>query len=228
MDFKLTGFGPNTGEYVQIDTTHAALRAGLRPYDHTSVGGTNGGHFAASAMTGLLAAGIASGAQIFQVRWGDSARIFVLKKLWVQCSTALGFAATSQGAPLELIVGHGSTANGTGGTGLAPTSISNRMRNTMASTAFATSGEIRISTTAALTAATGQALEAVTIGTCMGADNRTLVSTPPMYLFEQRDAGEHPLVLQAGDTLVIRTNTPAATGTWYASVSMSWLEVAAF
>ena len=226
MDTQLSGHGPNSDIEAQVDFNWQAQRVSIRPTDYMLSGGVGGGHYSVGAMTGLMAAGIASAAQVFQVRWADSVKMFVLEKIVVQFSTATGFAATSQGAPVELIVGHGSTANGSGGAALAPTSISNRMRQTMSSTSFVNGGEIRIATTAALTAATGQVLEASPIANCMGADNRTLVSTPPFYLFEQKDFGIHPLVLNSGDTLAIRTNTPAATGTWYMSVTMSWLETA--
>jgi hypothetical protein len=228
MDVIVHGNGPNVSVEQQVDPTHQAARVSIRPFDYGTAGGINGGHYSIGTMTGLIAAGIASGAQVFQVRWADSSKLFVLKKLLIQCSTATGFAATTLGAPLELIVGHGSTANGSGGTALAPTSLSNKLRSSMATTAFATSGEIRIATTAALTAATGQTLEASPLNSCMGADNRTLVTTPPFELFSQRDFGVHPLILQTGDTLAIRTNSPAATGTWYMSVSMSWAEVASY
>lgn len=215
------GTGANADTAAQVDGTHDAIRASIRPLEHGS-----GGHYAISTQTGLIAAGIASLAQVFQVRWGDPARSFVLKKLWVQCSTCTGFAATALGAPLELIVGHGSTASGSGGTALAPTSLGNKMDKGMATTSFLSFGELRIATTAALTAATNQTLEPAPLATCAGADNRTLVSTPPMYLFDQRDFGDHPLVLDNGDTMVIRTNSPAATGTWTMFVSMTWAEIA--
>ena len=224
MDVNIAGAGVNAHVEAQVDPTSSAVRASLRPLEYTSPGGVLGGHYAISTMTGLMAAGIASAAQVFQVRWADPSKLFILKKLVVQCSTATGFAATTLGAPLELIIGHGSTANGSSGTALAPTGISNRLRQTMAATAFSTSGEIRIATTAALTAATGQTLEPAPVGTCAGADNRTLVSTSQMALWEQRDAGAHPLILNTGDTLVVRTNSPAATGTWYAFFTMEWVE----
>ena len=228
MDVILSGNGPNSGVLAQVDPTWDGLRTSIRPLDVAVQGSPQGGHYSIGCMTGLIGAGIASAAQVFQVRWADNAKIFGLKKLVVQFSTATGFAATSQGAPVGLWVGHGSTANGSGGTALVPSSSSNRMRSTFATSAFATEGEIRIAATSALTAATGQTLESNAIAACMGADNRTLVSTPPFNLFEQRDAGDHPLVLQAGDTFAILTNTPAATGTWYMSVFMDWFESANF
>lgn len=223
-DVIIVGVGPNSNIETQIDPTFQAQRTSLRPIEFAQNNGVVGGHYAVGTMTGLMAAGIASLAQVFQVRWADATKLFILKKLTVQCSTATGFAATTLGAPLELIIGHGSTASGSGGTAIAPTSISQKLRSTMATSAFTNAGEIRVATTAALAAATGQTLETASISACMGADNRTLVSTGIMNLFEQRDAGSHPLILNNGDSLVVRTVSPAATGTWYAAFSMEWVE----
>lgn len=223
----LYGTGANADIPAQVDKTHAALRVTSRPIEWAP-SDVLGGHYGIATQTGLMAAGIASLAQIFQVRWADPSKLFLMKKIVVQCSTCTGFAATALGAPLELIIGHGSTANGSGGGAVAPTSLGNKARKTMGTTAFATSGEIRIATTAALTAATGQTLEPAAFSNCAGADNRTLVSTPPMVLYDQTSNGDHPLVLDSGDTLVIRTNSPAATGTWTAFVSMSWVEAVSY
>src|SRR5260221_2343097 len=143
-DIRMQGFGVGSGVFAQVDATYNALRGSIRPLDPGV-----GGHYAINAQTGTMAAGIASAAQVFQVRWAGSG-LFALKHLSVQCATGTGFAATTLGAPLQLFVGHGSTANGSGGTAVAPTSSSNKARSAFASTAFATSGEIRVATTAAL------------------------------------------------------------------------------
>ena len=229
MQTQINGFGPNSGEPAQVDPSSSALRVSLRPIEYTpSFGGTIGGHYKIGTLTGLMAAGIASLASVFQVRWADPSKLFLLQRMLVQCATVTGFAATSLGCPLELRVGHGSTANGSGGTALAPSSISNRMRTIMAASGFVTSGEIRIATTGALTAATGNTAEPNAIGQCMGAANATLVQSPQMILFESSAAGDHPLILNSGDTLSIRTVTPAATGTWSMAVTMEWIEAINF
>lgn len=228
MDIRIRGTGAASDVFAQVDPSYQAPRVSLRPVEHIDNGGVIGGHYGINAQTGLMAAGIASAAQVFQVRWADPAKLFVLKKLFVQVATLTGFAATALGAPLQLWVGHGSTANGSGGAAVAPSSLGNKMRSSMASTAFATSGEIRIATTAALTAATGQTLEPAAISGCLGAPNATLVQSPMMPLFEQRDFGDHPLILGGGDTFAILTLNPAATGTWTASVTMDWLEVVTY
>lgn len=224
----LRGSSGNSDIFAQVDPSHDAVRVSLRPYEHlSSESGVIGGHYSINVQTGLMAAGIASAAQVFQVRWADPAKLFILKKLKVQCGTCTAFAATSLGAPLQLWAGHNSTANGSGG-GAASFTSGNKMRASMATSAFASSGEVRIATTAALTAATGQTLEANALGGCMGATQLTNTQSPEMYLFDQRDAGGHPLVLLTGDTLAVLTKDPAATGTWTANVTMEWLEVVAF
>ena len=224
MDVTIVGSGAQSNLEGQVDPSAQAMRVSLRPAEWAPQGSVLGGHYQCGAQTGTMAAGIASAAQVFQIRWGDPAKLFILKKLTVQCATLTGFAATSLGAPLELIVGHGSTANGSGGTALGINSISNRMRGVMAASAFVTSGEIRIASTAALTAATGQTLEAAALSECMGAVATTNLQSPVMPLFEQRDFGTHPLVLNSGDSLVVRTLNPAGTGTWVACFTMEWLE----
>jgi hypothetical protein len=224
MDVIVNGFGASSNVPAQVDPSTSAIRATLRPTEWVQ-GAIIGGHFSIGTQTGTMAAGIASAAQVFQMRWADPAKLFVLKHFVVQAATGTAFAAASFGCPLELIVGHGSTANGSGGAALAPNSISNKMRNVMASSAFVTSGELRIATTAALTAATGQTLEPAAISECMGAPGNALTQSPVMSIFEERDFGVHPLVLAAGDTLVMRTLNPGATGTWAACVTMEWLEV---
>jgi len=229
MDTQIHGVGPNSDQGAQVDNTSLALRVSLKPTDYNPVfGGVIGGHYKIAGNTGTMAAGIATGASIFQVRWADPSRLFILLHLTVDCCTGTGFAATSQGCPLDLCLAHGSTANGSGGSALAITSISNKMRAAMASSAFATSGEIRIATTAALTIPTGAVYESNPIGICMGAPNATLQRSGPLTLFETSDMGDHPLILSAGDSLAIRANNPAATGTWYAAITMEWMEAMSF
>ena len=223
----IRGFGSNADTFMQVDPTHDAGRFSIRPIEvQPDPQGPNGGHYSVNAQTGTMAAGIVSAAQVFQMRWADATKLFLLKKLSVQCATLTGFAATSVGAPLQLWIGHGSSANGSGGA--AVTLSGGKGRASQGNSALVTSGEIRIATTAALTAATGQTLESAAIGGCMGAPNATLAQSPVMNLFEQRDFGDHPIVLLAGDTLAVLTLNPAATGTWVASFTMTWAETVAY
>ena len=224
MDVIITGSGVNSDVEQQIDRTHLSGRVTIRPLEH-KIGLVTGGHFAATAITGTIAAGIAANAQILQIRWADPTKIFLLKKITAQGATSTIFT-TLFGADLELIVGHNSTANGSGGTALALNSTSNRLNSkTMAPSGFAGSGEIRIATTAALTAATGQVLEPAGIGYGRAAPFAANTTLPKFSLFDRVDPTAHPLVLQLGDTLVVRTPNPGASGVWSVGFEIEWIEV---
>lgn len=226
--FQQFGIGANDGYAAQVDPTALATRTSLRPTEWQAPnGGWIGGHYGITAITGTIAAAIAANSQILQVRWADPSKLFVLLSLSSSAQTATAFT-TNWGADLELIIGHGATANGSGGSPLAPIGTANKMRPGMAATAFATSGEIRVATTAALTAATGQTLEPAGIGYSSGAPFLTNTREPKDFLWDQRDSGGHPLILQAGDTMVVRTPNPGATGTWHVGFAMRWLEVVAY
>lgn len=221
------GWGSNVDTFAQVDPSHDALRVSIRPLEtQTDPQGPSGGHFFLNAQSGTMAAAIASAAQVFQVRWASPTKLFLLKKLTVQATCATGFASTSVGAPLQLFIGHGSTANGSGGT--AVTVGGGKGRSGFANSDFASFGEVRIASTAALTGATGQTLEGQPIGGCMGAPPTTNTQSVVMPLFECRDFGEHPLILLNGDTLAITTLNPSATGTWIFTVNLSWAETVTF
>jgi len=228
MSQQIRGFGSNDDVITQVDPTYDAARVSIRPYEFASdQQGVIGGHYYISGQSGLMAANIASAADVFHMMWRDPTKQLILKKFTVQASTCTGFAATALGAPLSLFIAHGATAAGSGGGTIAPTN-GNKGDWRMGNTGFATSGEIRIATTAALTAPTGAVNEAAAIGGCMGAPNATLAQSPVMNLFECRDFGEHPIKLQAGDCLILQTLNPAATGTWTFNVNVSWLETVSF
>lgn len=220
----LRGFGSNADTFAQIDPTHDALRMSIRPIEtQPDPQGTFGGHYSVNAQSGTMAAAIASAAQVYQVRWADPSKVFLLKKLKIACTTLTAFSANTLGCPLQLFIGHGSTANGSGGTAISFGGATNKHRANMAPTAFTTSGEVRIATTAALTGATGQSLEGNPVGGIVGAPP-TAVQAPEQYLWDQRDFGDHPLALIQGDTLAVCTLNPSATGTWVFTVTMDWAE----
>lgn len=223
MDTNVIGNGVNSSVELQVDPTAQAARVSLRALEWQPTNGTLGGHYSISAPSGAIGAGgVVSGGQIFQLRWNDSAKFFVLKKLKITTSVTTAFAAGQ--SVLEAMVGHGSTANGSGGTAITPNNTSNRLRSTMSPSSIATAGEIRVSSTGATTAATGQTLEPLGIGSAQ----MSAAGTTAQYLFEQRDQGTHPLILNNSDTLVIKATTIAGTGVWSFSVDMEWVEAATY
>ena len=208
MQTQITGFGPNSSEPAQVDPTTGALRVSLRPIDYTpSFGGVIGGHYKIGTMTGTMAAGIASLAQVFQVRWADPSKLFLLQRMLVQCARGPASRPRRSAVRSSSSSGHGSTANGSGGTALAPNSISNRMRGI--------DGSVRVCHLwrdphrhhgRAHGGHRPHRSSRSRIGICQGAPNATLAQSPQMILFESSAAGDHPLVLNSGDTLAIRTS----------------------
>jgi hypothetical protein len=222
---QLRGSGSNADVVAQVDPTFEAQRTSLRPIEYTDKNGITGGHYSIAGQTGLMAAGIADAAQVFQTRW-VSAKFFILKRLVLQFATVTGFAS-GIGCPIQLWAAHNATASGTGGAALAP-SGTNKMRASMATSDFTVGGgDIRLATTAALAASAGQQLENAALKGCAGAPNITLVQGPPITLFDIA-AGDHPIVQVAGDVLALLTKTPAATGTWTMFLSMDWAEVTSY
>src|SRR5262245_1376581 len=104
---QVSGTQSNWNTLMQVDPTHDASRASLRPYEHQpDMQGAAGGHFLVNAQTGLIAAPSPNLGSMFQIRWTDPSKAFVLKRLSVQTATATGFASTALGCPLQLFLGH--------------------------------------------------------------------------------------------------------------------------
>lgn len=226
MELQLTGIGTNSNVELQVDPTRNAARVQLNPIDTNGAGGSPGGHYAIGAQTGAVAATVAAAADLFHVWWADPTRFFILKKLVVGATTGTVYTTLS-GLPLELILAHNATAVGSGGTGLTM-NTSNRVRQSFVPTALAASGEIRIATTAALTAPTGFIVETNPISNISGA-GFSLGTVPNQVLFDA-SGGDHPLILQRGDVLIVRAGPAGggASGVAVLSFQMTWAEAVTY
>src|SRR5688572_18511240 len=76
------------GGILQVDNSFRALRASLRPVDHSTLG-----HYSVFEMTGAIAATLAADATLFSMRWGDATRLFMLTKLEVNAVIASAITA---------------------------------------------------------------------------------------------------------------------------------------
>jgi hypothetical protein len=192
------------------------------------------GSYRIASTTGTIAAALAASAQLFYVRWTDATRCFVLKKFRAQfqCLTAFT-AATLTDFGFDLFRATAISAGG-GGTDLGATAKP-RMNTSMGASLLDSTGLMRISTTAALTAIT--TLDGIAIAQSVGDAQRVnpatgteeqRVNDPTLtYLFSQAD-GDHPLVLKQNEGLVLRNRAvwPAA-GTGIVTVEMAWDEMLA-
>jgi hypothetical protein len=216
----------NGGTVADVDGTNfRALRTSNRPVDYGALG-----LYSINLVTGVMAAGLAANAEIFQARWTDATRFAAIFD--VSCDGAGGIVAFAAGATkMEVMIARGWSADGSGGTAATITGNNNKLRTTMGTTLF---GAIRASSTAALTAGTktldSQGVGAVHGSTTVNAGTNLL---PPSGLFGASGRTDnHPIVLASnGSTtsegVIIRATVPA-TGTWTGGVSMRWAELTSY
>lgn len=224
MAIQLQG---NGGTVAEVDgTAFRAQRVTVRPMDHGSLGAYSYGGF-----TGILPAALAANSEIFQFRWTDATRLCVINGVKISSAVSTTFFAAGVPSQIDLIKSTGWTAAGTGGTAISPAALLKKRTN-MGSSLIA-SGDIRIATTAALGAGT-KTLETYAMASAAAACpitaslNGTIIP-PGTILFEADvEHGEHPLVLAQNEGFSIRSVAVPATGTWTASITVDWTEVAAY
>ncbi len=171
--------------------------------------------------TGIMAAGLAAGAEVFQFRWTSTTKLCLVRRVLVSAGN-LGTAFTAGGVTFDMAVARAWTAAGTGG-GAATLTTNNAKLNTTSDTTAL--GEARIATTAALGAGT-KTLDAQALTSAFSAVPNVAGSVvmPPTDLWRASAQDEYPLLLAAEEGFVLRVTVPA-TGTWTGGVAMRWDEI---
>lgn len=189
------------------------------------------GHYRMASMTGKIAANLAASAQLYTFKWLHASYLAVIQRVTVRFQPLVLFtAAQLEDFGFDLKKATGVSAGG-GGTALLPS----KLRSTMAASQLS-SGDVRIATTAALTALT--TLDTNPIAASLGDTQRVnpaaateeqYVNSPNLDYWPDVASGEHPLVLSANEGFVIanRTVWPAA-GTGLLQVEVAWAEVTAY
>jgi hypothetical protein len=214
MALQISG---NTGTVAEVDSNTLAVRTTIRPIDVGSLGA-----YAVAVETGTMAAALGANSPIFSMRW-TSANVALVRRIGITMAIATGFA---QGVgKFDLFFARSYSATDTGGTGLAISGNNQKRR-----TAFATSlmADVRISTTATLTAGT-RTLDAQPCASFVFNPGTAANSTPfqSYNLWRPDPTGDWPIVLAANEGLVIQATVPA-TGTWTADVTVEWTELASY
>jgi hypothetical protein len=217
----------NGGVVAEVDgSTFRSQRVTLRPPDHGALGAYSYG-----GVTGILPAAIAAGSEIYQFRWADATRICLINDVRFSACVSTTFFAAGVPVQIDMIKSTGWTVAGTGGTGITPAALMKK-RTSMGNSLVA-SGDMRISTTAALGAGT-KTLETLALSSILAAGPITAslngqIVAPGSTLFEANVAqGEHPLALVQNEGFSIRAVAVPATGTWMASITVDWTEVTAY
>jgi hypothetical protein len=211
----------NSGVAAEVETNTRAIRFTPRPTDVGALGS-----YAAMLTTGTMAAGIAGASPIFSVRWTDASKVMLVRKVSL-AFMSLGTGFTTGSAFFEMVCARSFSASDTAGAGVTLTGHTNKRRTSFGSSLIAAT-EMRISTTATLTAGTRTLDTNPVAGIHVGVPATTnLVILPTTPLWSPDFSGEWPLVFAQNEGFIIRATVPA-TGTWQADVSLEWTELASF
>lgn len=171
--------------------------------------------FRSSKATGTMAAGLGAAAPVWSVRWAEAKNLLRLRSLALSMmSLGTGFAAGS--ALFQLYRATAYTITDTDGAAIVPT----KLRSGWADSKII-AGDMRISTTATLTAGT-RVLDTDPVATLeFGITNAVnTLHLPTTQLWTPEDK---PIILQESEGLVLEVTVPA-TGTWRALVTPQWEE----
>ena len=116
---QLLGNGPNDSTPMQVDQTHQAIRASVRPMEHQGlVGGVQGGHFRAAFSYSNTAAKPAGGSSILSLQNTDPVKLVLIKRVraFIACTTAYTAAGAQD---VALYHATGFTGADSAGTALA-------------------------------------------------------------------------------------------------------------
>ena len=211
MPFQLQG---NGGVVPEVDTTFRTLRVSLRPAEligYYSVSGSSG------ALTGVAAAG-----PVWSFR-NTGANLLMVRRVSIGFVTTTAFT-TAQGLDYQMFRANSFTASDTGGTALF-TAGQNKHRNSF--TNVTSAPDIRIASTAALTAGT-RTLETAGMGIAGGASTAVGTSMPITDILEQ-DAGDYPFVLAQNEGFVIANGIAmGAAGVIRLQVSCEYAEMTSY
>jgi hypothetical protein len=210
-------FQGNAGVVAEVEANSRAIRTMVRGIDPGALG-----TYRISAVTGLMAAGLAAGAEVFQFRWTDATRLCAVERIAFDgLSSVTAFAAGV--ATLQAFKATSWSADGSGGTAITPAASMQKQRTTMGNSLV---GSARISSTAALTAGT-KTLDTQAFGQAVGGLTATAgAGLPPQNIMDVMAMG-YPLILVANEGFVIKATVPA-TGTWTGGVTIHWTEVTAY
>ena len=144
----------------------------------------------------------------------------------MHCSGGGGIVAFAAGVTnLELMVARSWTVAGGGGTAIALTTNNQKLRSSMGTSLV---NDMRVASTAALTAGT-KTLDAQPIGSITSSTTATAGTPlwPAAYLYEINENDGMPIILAANEGIIVRATVPA-TGTWTASLDVTWMELASY
>lgn len=184
------------------------------------------GGYALSMISGTVGAGLSADSQVFQFWWSSAALKAVIDSVTIDGLGGSATAFTAGFANIKLFVGRGQTAAGSGGTAA---SLAGNKNKTRAANPASVVGDVRIASTAALTAGANVTLDTQPVGQyafSVGTATSAQYINERLYLYRSEETHE-PLVLTTNEALIITAAVPA-TGTWQFGVTVNWRETASY
>ena len=201
---------------LTVDPTMKAARVVIKPDEML-------GAYQLSVASGALTT-VAAGAPIFSFRYApNNSTVCVIKRISIGfvCTTAFGAA---QAMGYGVYVARSFSGSDSGGTAATLTGNNNKYRTSLATTAVT---DLRIGTTAALTAGT-RTLDAQALGTNYFYVPGVGTSLTQTDLISY-DANDYPIVLANNEGFVINNLVlMGATGVGTAVVNVEWFEANAY
>lgn len=209
--------GGASGALVDVEADKKASRLVIAP---------RGKAYSVSSVTGTIAAALAANSSVFAMRLDPGSPLLAfIERIRLQYTTIVAYT-TPVTANRRLAVYRGSGAAASGGTALA-TAAQKDSTSSPSECNSAQGGDIRISTTGALTV-TGITYETQEFAT-MPLVHVGAAGAYSEVIFEFATTESSPIILQPGQLLAVRNPVAMdAAGTWQLAVRVDWHEAAAW
>jgi hypothetical protein len=191
-----------------------------------------GGGYRISMYSGNIVAGLAAAAPIWSLRWTSTSNRMIIQSIMFDFAVITAYG-TAQAIENSLWFARSFTASDSGGTAITTTQTKDQSLDSAQingsgsaqSLLFAGNGDLRIATTATLTAGTRTLDDQALYSWLGGATAIGVCSNNPDVIFGQQDA-TNPLVLRANEGLIITNDLLlGATGVIQINVCLEWTEV---
>jgi hypothetical protein len=204
---------------ISVVNPYDAKKIIVRPNDVGALGS-----YAFLATTGTMAAGLAADSPIFSFRWGTNlGPLALIKEVRIAVNSLTGFTAGI--GKLQLFIARSFSASDSGG---AAITLTNNQAKKRASFGSSLVTDVRISTTATLTAGTRTKDTLPFAGLHFAVPTTAnFVMLPTAGLWLPNHGGEWPIVLGQNEGIVIQATVPA-TGTWNGLIQIVWDEIGAY
>lgn len=213
--------GAGSTTLLTVDPTFLAARVANRPPEIL------GGYQVSTSSGAIVTPG--ANAPLFSLRWSPptATNLCMIRRIEIGAFVAAA-VTTSQQVSISMQVARSFTVADSGGTAISFSAANtNKLRTSMPPTAFSGGGDMRIASTAALTAGT-RTLDTNLMGTAVGTSGTAAGTTIiPMTAIFQQQTGDYPLILAASEGIIIANNVSLATGSLTLVVNLEWFEIAA-